>query len=241
MLRLVLIDNGSYRTRIQDLIDVVEVAQAFKRESLAKKWDDIFASAVLAQIEPEHLEILRDWVDKHKENSVQNISTTVAASAVVLSHTHLDYSLNRLLAVSVQSDWKSWADQVLKEDKARYSLAEVLRFDQEKERNRAACAFLKRLEHKSIPDRNALLLTKVGRYALQSENPRMSNDALKAFDGGRHGVIHQNHLTRTDFADIAPKDFLAVFKHIENLVESVCEACAFDWENLNLLDPEEPS
>jgi hypothetical protein len=232
MLRLVYMDNISFGGRITDLLDIVEAGQSSKQVSLDKKYDDLLSLIQSRGMTEDELDSVRLILDQHKEISIKNISATIIASALVLSHSHLDHSLNRLLTVSVYTNWPSWAYHVLRNDNARYTLAEALQLDSKKEKNRATLAFLRRLEQKSVCERNQTLLARVGRFATASSERRIPASDLKTFDHARHGVIHKNHVTRASFTEEAPQDFKSIFGHVENLCQSVCEACGFDWENL---------
>jgi len=232
MLRLVYLDNISFGGRITDLLDIVEVGQAFKQESMGKKYDDFLTSMEVHGLKQDEIAGMKSLITQHKENSLRNLSATIIASALVLSHSHLDHSLNLLLMVSVYSNWESWAARILNGDKARYSLAEALQFDLKKEKNRARLAFLKNLKQKSILERNRTLLTKVGVFAAASSEKRIAEAALASFDAARHGVVHANELVREDFTESAPQDFRSIFSHVENLCQSVCEFCEYDWDNL---------
>jgi hypothetical protein len=131
------------------------------------------------------------------------LQDTMQAGIIVLIHSLADGVLNSLLATCIQNEPVRWRREIIKAWKKDYSLEEALSLDQAGVLEKATSHFVRQLGHKSLKEKNALLLNVVSsRAKTQDDSISRSENLIIQFDRARHEIVHEDGLAHGNYSTI---------------------------------------
>ena len=231
-LRNIDIATNHYRVRINTLIAAIQVAHDFTIQKSVASSASAREFLNNSDVEDSVRQAINKLFDEAPASSATDLASSMRAAALILSHSHLDHSLNMLLFTCIFMDWPWWAERVAKSDAKKFSLLEAMQFDLNRERQRATLAYVNKQKQVSVPNRSDLLLKHVGAHGRSSELRRMSDAELKVFDERRHGIIHANKLLFGSINEEEEIQYTAALDHVENLTHSVADKLSINWDEI---------